>query len=442
VPVAAIRGINLAGARLTPEQQAFVETLVQRHVARTATSKRLTRDSRGVLADWKHTLSFWGQLKEAKYPIVSASSKGARVTDVDGNVYIDVAMGMGVHFFGHSPGFIHEALHRQMEAGIELGTQSPFTGQAAALLAELTGTERVAFSNTGSEVVMVALRLARAAAGRKTVVLFRNSYHGIFDGVLATEENGETVPVGIGTPAGMIEDLVVLPYDSPASLDYIRDHGDTLAAVLVDDEMIDGFRIAPGGAREWFGVDADMALYGKIVGGGMPIGVIAGKARFLDYIDGGQWAYGDRSGPQSEMIYFGGTFCRNPATMVTTHAALAHANRSSRARIERDARALQRSPAHFEQQALLRIERDRLSRRHVEKGGVECLRERRLQKASDPVPSGPAPRRRSAEPRPATLHHLPKRIRVVAAAGIAAGGGDDRHDVGIPAGAARNLIGR
>jgi glutamate-1-semialdehyde aminotransferase len=274
---------------------------------------------------------------------------------VDGNVYIDVAMGMGVHFFGHSPGFIHDALHRQMEAGIELGTQSPFTGQAAALLAELTGTERVAFSNTGSEVVMVALRLARAATGRKTVVLFRNSYHGIFDGVLATEENGETVPIGIGTPAGMIEDLVVLPYDSQASLDYIRDHGDTLAAVLVEpvqsrnpdlqpqgflkalrritdqsgtalifDEMINGFRIAPGGAREWFGVDADMALYGKIVGGGMPIGVIAGKARFLDYIDGGQWAYGDRSGPQSEMIYFGGTFCRNPATMVTTHAALAH----------------------------------------------------------------------------------------------------------------------
>ena len=355
VPVATIRGINLAGARLTAEQQAYVETLVQRHVARTGTSKALTRDSRAVLADWKHTLSFWGQLKEAKYPIVSAASKGARVTDVDDNVYIDVAMGMGVHFFGHSPDFIHEALRRQMEAGIELGTQSPFTGQAATLLAELTGTERVAFSNTGSEVVMVALRLARAATGRKTVVLFKNSYHGIFDGVLATEEDGETVPIGLGTPEGMIEDLVVLPYDSPASLDYIRAQGDTLAAVLVEpvqsrnpdlqpqgflkalrritersgtalifDEMINGFRIAPGGAREWFGVDADMALYGKIVGGGMPIGVIAGRARFLDYIDGGQWDYGDRSGPQSEMIYFGGTFCRNPATMVTTHAALAH----------------------------------------------------------------------------------------------------------------------
>ncbi|VVT32020.1 conserved hypothetical protein [Sphingomonas aurantiaca] len=355
IPVAQIRGINLAGARLTEEQQQFVDELITRHLARAGSSKTITRDSRHVLADWKHTLSFWGQLKEAKFPIVSAASKGARVTDIDGNVYIDIAMGMGVHFFGHAPDFIHDALKQQLELGIELGTQTPFASKAALLLTGLTGTERVAFSNTGSEVVMVALRLARAATGRKTVVLFKNSYHGIFDGVLATEEDGERVPIGLGTPEGMIEDLVILPYDSPASLDYIRAHGDDLAAVLVEpvqsrnpdlqpqgflkalrklttqsgtalifDEMINGFRIAPGGAREWFGVDADIALYGKIVGGGMPIGVIAGKARFLDYIDGGDWAYGDRSGPQSAMIYFGGTFCRNPATMVTTHAALAH----------------------------------------------------------------------------------------------------------------------
>jgi amino acid adenylation domain-containing protein/non-ribosomal peptide synthase protein (TIGR01720 family) len=357
VPVAAIRGINLAGAHLTAEQQAFVEDLVRQHVARTGRSKSHTQESRAVLADWKHTLSFWGQLKEAKYPIVSSSSEGARVTDLDGNVYIDVAMGMGVHFFGHKPGFIHDALRRQMEAGLELGTQSRLTGAAARLLTELTGTERVAFSNTGSEVVMVALRLARAATGRTTVVLFKNAYHGIFDGVLATEEDGQVVPIGLGTPFGMIEDVVVLRYGSQAALDYIREHCETLAAVLVEpvqsrdpdlqpqgflkalrkmtrasgaalvfDEMITGFRIGPGGAQAWFGVDADIVLYGKIAGGGMPVGVIAGKARFLDYIDGGNWEYGDRSGPRSAMIYFGGTFCRNPASMVTTHAALAHMN--------------------------------------------------------------------------------------------------------------------
>lgn len=355
VPVAQIRGINLAGVRLTSVQQAYVDRLVALHVARTGDSKVRTRNSRAVLADWKHTLSFWGQLKEAKYPIVSASSEGPYVTDVDGNRYIDIAMGMGVHFFGHKPAFIHDALKTQIDRGIELGTQSPRAAEAAQLIAELTGTERVAFSNTGSEVVMVALRLARAATGRKTIVLFKNSYHGIFDGVLATEIDGERVPIGIGTPEGMIEDLVVLPYDSTATLDYVRTHGDSLAGVLVEpvqsrdpdlqpqgflkelrrltrisgtalifDEMINGFRAGPGGAQAWFGIDADMALYGKIVGGGMPIGVIAGKARFLDYIDGGDWDYGDRSGPQSAMIYFGGTFCRNPATMTAAHAALTH----------------------------------------------------------------------------------------------------------------------
>jgi amino acid adenylation domain-containing protein/non-ribosomal peptide synthase protein (TIGR01720 family) len=355
VPVAHIRGINLASVRLSPGQQAYVDRLVAAHVARTGDSKVRTRKSRAVLADWKHTLSFWGQLKEAKYPIVSAGSDGPYITDVDGNRYIDIAMGMGVHFFGHRPAFIHDALKAQMDRGIELGTQSPRAAEAAQLIAELTGTERVAFSNTGSEVVMVALRLARAATGRKTIVLFKNSYHGIFDGVLATEVDGERVPIGLGTPEGMIEDLVVLPYDSPASLEYIRAHGASLAGVLVEpvqsrdpdlqpqgflkalrrlthssgtalifDEMINGFRAGPGGAQAWFGIDADMALYGKIVGGGMPIGVIAGKARFLDYIDGGDWDYGDRSGPQSAMIYFGGTFCRNPATMTAAHAALTY----------------------------------------------------------------------------------------------------------------------
>lgn len=353
--VAAIRGINLAGARLTPEQQAFVEAVVRDHVARTGRSKTLTQESRAILADWKHTLSFWGQLKEAKYPIVSARSEGARFWDLDGNEYVDVAMGMGVHFFGHKPGFIQDALEQQMAAGLELGTQSRLTGAAAQLFHELTGNERVAFSNTGSEAVMVAIRLARAVTGRPKIVIFKNSYHGIFDGVLAVEDDGAIVPIGLGTPQAMIADVMVLEYGSVRALELIQAHAHELAAVLVEpvqsrnpdlqpqgflktlrritrsagtalifDEMINGFRILPGGAQAWFGIDADIAVYGKIVGGGMPIGVIAGKARYLDYIDGGAWAYGDRSGPQSAMIYFGGTFCRNPATMATTHAALAH----------------------------------------------------------------------------------------------------------------------
>ncbi|HEX8171688.1 MAG TPA: amino acid adenylation domain-containing protein [Thermoanaerobaculia bacterium] len=357
------RNLNLAGgAPLTEQQKQFVDDVVRRHVERTRTSKELTQKHRDVLADWKHTLSFWSQFKEAKYPIVSARSEGPRFWDVDGNEYIDLAIGMGVNFFGHRAPFLHEALQRQMDEGLELGTQSDLTGEVARLIHELTGVERVTFSNTGSESVMVAIRLARAATRRDKIVLFRESYHGIFDGVLAAEEDGAIVPVGLGTPRGMIEDVYVLEYGARETLDFIREHADELAAVLVEpvqsrnpdlqpqgflkqlraltrergvalifDEMITGFRIHPGGAQAWFGIDADIAVYGKIVGGGLPIGVIAGKAKFLDYIDGGFWEYGDRSGPRSDMIYFGGTFGRNPATMATAHAALTHMKREGAA---------------------------------------------------------------------------------------------------------------
>ncbi len=341
------------GGMMNEKQKKFIDELIQRHIQRTSTSKSMTQDSRPVLADWKHTLSFWGQLKEAKYPIISSRSEGARFWDVDGNEYIDVAMGMGVHFLGHTPPVVRQSLERQLSEGMEIGTQCDLTGEVARLICELTGNERVTFCNTGSEAVMVCLRLARAVSQRDTVVLFQESYHGIFDGVLAMEADGKKIPIGLGTPQGMIENVVVLKYGDPESLEKIEELGDELAAVLVEpvqsrnpdlqpqnflkklrritqqnnvalifDEMITGFRIHPGGAQHWFGVNADLCAYGKIVGGGLPIGVVAGKSKYMDYIDGGVWNYGDESGPSSAMIFFGGTFGRNPMTMASAHAAL------------------------------------------------------------------------------------------------------------------------
>ncbi len=348
------RSLNLKQSGvLTEEQKGFVEDLIQRHVQLTPASKSMTQDSRPVLADWKNTLSYWNQLKEAKYPIVSSQSKGPRIWDVDGNEYIDVAMGMGVHFLGHTPPAIKESLKGQLNEGMEVGTQCDLTGEVARLITELTGNERVTFCNTGSEAVMVCLRLARAVSQRDKIVIFKGSYHGIFDGVLAMNEGGQQIPIGLGTPQGMIQDVIVLEYDSPDSLQFIQEHADELAGVLVEpvqsrnpdlqpqsflkklrritsqedialifDEMINGFRIHPGGAQHWFGVQADICAYGKIVGGGLPIGVVAGKSKYMDYIDGGVWDYGDQSRPNSAMIFFGGTFARNPMTMASAYAAL------------------------------------------------------------------------------------------------------------------------
>jgi len=217
--------------------------------------------------------------------------------------------------------------------------------------------ELVAFSNTGTEAVMAALRLARAATKRNKIALFSGSYHGHFDGTLAVVKkiNGDlrTIPKAPGIPANFIEDVLVLDYGSPHALEIIKAHQHELAAVLVEpvqsrrldlqpkeflqqlrqltkeseialifDEMVTGFRIHQGGAQAWFGIEADIATYGKIVGGGMPIGIIAGKAAYMDKIDGGLWNYGDDSYPQVKTTIFAGTFCKHPLALAAARCVL------------------------------------------------------------------------------------------------------------------------
>ena len=346
------------GNALTPQQEQHLRELVSQFETRTRRSKERAAAHRRHLADNRASVGFKFPIKEMLYPIVAERSSGARVWDVDGNEYIDISMGFGVHLFGHQPPFVMTAVERQLTDGLHLGPQSNLAGEVAGLIAEVTGLERVAFSNTGTEAVMTALRLARAETGRRKVALFAGSYHGHSDGVLAMRSGlggGSAVPAAIGISPAIAEDLLVLDYDSVESLDVIRAHAGELAAVIVEpvqsrrpalqpreflhelrkvthavdaalvfDEMITGFRVAPGGAQEWFGLQADLATYGKIVGGGMPIGVVAGSARFMDRIDGGQWQYGDKSYPAREMTFFAGTFCKHPLTMAVARAVLLH----------------------------------------------------------------------------------------------------------------------
>jgi natural product biosynthesis luciferase-like monooxygenase protein/amino acid adenylation domain-containing protein len=311
------------------------------------------------MADLRSAVGFRPSVKEMVYPIVKGRSRGSRVWDIDGNEYVDLTLGFGVHLLGHGSPVITEAVRRQLEEGLELGPRSNQAGPVAALIAELTGMERVAFCSSGTEAVSLAIRLARAATGRKRIVLFTGAYHGHSDATLAQSElvDGQprTTPSTLGIPQGAVDDVLVLPYDDPKSLDIIQAHAHELAAVLVEpvqsrypavqpgdflrklrsltekagtalifDEMITGFRIHPGGAQAWFGVRADLATYGKIIGGGMPIGVVAGRAAFLDRLDGGAWTYGDASRPRSDITYFAGTFAMHPLTMATARAVLEH----------------------------------------------------------------------------------------------------------------------
>ncbi|WP_162149758.1 non-ribosomal peptide synthetase/type I polyketide synthase [Chania multitudinisentens] len=338
---------------LTPQQLAFVRQLAEDINLRTPQSKAYAAHNRSGFADWLTGLNFSLAAKELCYPVVVETSKGSRFTDLDGNEYIDTCMGYGVNLFGHNPDFITTAIRQQLDKGITLGPQSPLAADVATLIREMTGVERVTFSNTGTEAVMAALRMARAVTHRKKIVRFSTSYHGSFDGILAEAgEQGAQPSAGCHVES-MVADTLVLNYGSADSLRRIAEQADEIAAVLVEpvqsrnpslqpaqylrqlreltqqhgialifDEMILGFRCHIGGAQAHFGIEADLVTYGKIVGGGLPIGVVAGRAAWLACIDGGDWQFGDGSQPQAETTVFAGTFCKHPLSMAAAHAVL------------------------------------------------------------------------------------------------------------------------
>ncbi|MBW4609136.1 MAG: aspartate aminotransferase family protein [Hassallia sp. WJT32-NPBG1] len=342
---------------LNNHQQQYLNDFIQRYNQKTPTSKKQAQTYRHILADVRGSAGFRAAIKEIVYPIVGKYASGSRMWDIDGNEYVDLMMGFGVNLFGYNPAFIKEALTERLEQGIHIGPQSDLAGEVAELFSELTGMERVTFSNTGTEAVITALRLARAATGRHKIAMFSGSYHGHSDASLVKtkiqDEVTQVVPMFPGVSPSVVADALVLQYGNLQSLETIKQHQTELAAIIVEpvqnsrpdiqpkeflhqlrkltqdagivlifDEMLTGFRIHPGGAQAWFGVQADIATYGKIVGGGMPIGAIAGKAEYMDRIDGGMWNFGDTSAPQVQTTFFAGTYCKHPLSMAAARAVL------------------------------------------------------------------------------------------------------------------------
>jgi acyl transferase domain-containing protein/glutamate-1-semialdehyde aminotransferase len=340
---------------LTPRQQEAFDAFVDRYTRRTAGSKASTAENRPHLADPRTAAGFRLQWKEIVYPIVTVRSAGSRLWDVDGNEYVDLTNGFGATMFGHNPDFVREAVQEQLERGIEIGPQTALAGEVARRVAAMVSMERVAFCNTGSEAVTAAIRLARTVSGRDKIAVFAGAYHGIFDEVLVRPAGQKSMPIAPGIPLGMVENVVVLDYASPEALDFLEAHGSELAAVLVEpvqsrrpdlqpreflhdvrrlteasgtalvfDELVTGFRCHPGGAQAIFGVRADLATYGKVIGGGLPIGLVAGRHEYLDALDGGAWHYGDESIPGVGVTFFAGTFVRHPLALAAARAVVAH----------------------------------------------------------------------------------------------------------------------
>ncbi|WP_371154037.1 amino acid adenylation domain-containing protein [Jannaschia sp. 2305UL9-9] len=347
----------ISTAELTDPQKAFARDLAARYSAKFPSSKSYTDRYRPVLADPRTAAGFHVDWKEMAFPIVAERAKGAYIHDPDGNDLVDLVNGFGQTAFGHAPSFVSDAVAAQLEKGYALGPQAERAGPLAEKFAKAVGHERVSFCNTGTEAVIAAVRAARTASGREKVVLFDKSYHGQHDEVLVKPGMGAptALPSAPGIPRGALGNVVVLPFASDEALEYISANIDDLAAVVIEpvrsrypatrpeqfvrdikaitddvhtaliiDEVVTGFRTHARGMQGVWGLQGDMAIYGKVVGGGLPIGVVAGDAKYMDALDGGSWSFGDDSRPEAMPTFVAGTFVRHPLVLAGVEATLDH----------------------------------------------------------------------------------------------------------------------
>lgn len=254
-------------------------------------------------------------------PIVFDRGEGAYLIDIDGNRYIDYIGSWGPMIFGHQLGAVNEALHAAIEKGTSFGAPTIAENQLAELVIEaIPSVEMVRLVNSGTEATMSAIRLARGFTGRDVVIKFSGNYHGHVDSLLVAAGSAAAtlaVPNSPGVTVGTSKDTMVLSYNHVAELESaFKQHGDRIAAVILEpvcgnmgcvtptrefltalrnlteangavlifDEVMCGFRVAPGGAQELFGVNPDLTTMGKIVGGGLPLGVFGGKKEIMQHV--------------------------------------------------------------------------------------------------------------------------------------------------------------
>jgi len=283
-------------------------------------------------------------------PLYFRSGKGSQVTDVDGNNYLDYGLAWGPLMLGHSPAQVIEAIKAQAEKGFTFGAQHDLEIEVSELMTQIIPcADQICYANSGTEIVQVALRLARAATGRRKYLKFEGHYHGWDDSVLVSVhptreeiESAQGAPIPVGTGQRSHDDVLVAEWNNPESVERLfAAHADEISAVicepmlcnsgcippepgfldflrqvtrehqslLIFDEVITGFRLHLAGAQGLYGVTPDLATYAKAIGSGVAVSALAGKAEFMDLIATGK-------------VVHTGTLNGNPIALAAVNATL------------------------------------------------------------------------------------------------------------------------
>ena len=301
----------------------------------------------------------------APYPFYVQKGVGSKVIDLDGNEVIDCAMGYGPLLLGHAHPVVTQAIMEAALRGSQFGIPHEEEYRLARLMVDnYKSVDKISFCNSGSEAIYQAVRIVRAATGKTKIAKFEGGYHGGTNEVLANfkynkekggpPENPTRLSASIGIPPEAQAHVVILPFNHQAAFDIIQKNKDDLAVVLVEvvqgmggnimgdqefitglrqltkdlgiallvDEIITGYRLGLGGGQEFYGIEADITTFGKIMGGGLPIGGVGGREEIMDFI-----AYtGDAAKDAVSKTFYGGTFNGNLLTMAAGAATVQYLN--------------------------------------------------------------------------------------------------------------------
>ncbi|MEM1947524.1 MAG: aspartate aminotransferase family protein [Candidatus Caldarchaeum sp.] len=321
--------------------------VVEKVWTKTETSRRLLNEARKIIPTGASSIL----RTVSPNPVFAIKGKGSRFWDVDGNEYIDYLLGFGALINGHCHPRIVEAIHSQAAELLMSGTPHVLEMEVAKKIQRaVPNAEMVLFASTGTEATMEAIRIARAVTGKPKILKFEGAYHGHHDYVLWSVDSHQPgleispfrIPYYPGIPEIVGKTVIIAPWNNPETIrKIVRRNRSTLAAIIAEpimanngvilpqpgflkqlreiaeeaeallifDEVITGFRVAPGGAQEYYGLKADLATFGKALGGGAPIAAIAGRKDILENIGPGK-------------IGFGGTYNAHPVSLAAASANL------------------------------------------------------------------------------------------------------------------------